>query len=792
MTRRRMHFDIVVIGGGYSGTFAAIAAARELQRLGLGERTVALIQERPVLGGCASSEIRVPPIGSGRHPWGFETGLIHEYMLEERARNHTRWEYGTANSVADLVLWEMVEREPNLTLILNTTVRDVVMGAPGADGRPAIAAVLGSQLGTEKELDISGRYFIDATGDGTVGFKAGAEYRIGREAAAEFGESFAPETADTACMGSTLLFKAVDTGAPAPFAPPPYAPLYPDEESLCGRPLADFRSGYWWIEVGYPFHTIDENEQIRNELLRHVLGVWDHLKNHNPRFKEQARNWALDWFGWVPGKREARRLMGDHVLTEGDIRRTELFPDRIAYGGHFLDLHTMGGILAKDQPGNPVDVDPDLWDRMRVSPFSIPFRSLYSRNIENLMMAGRDLSATHVAMGATRVMLTNAVIGQGVGTAAAYCLRRGCSPRELTGSAIGDVQQSTIEDERQPAIGDERQSAIEDVQQSLLRQGCYLPMLSNRDPNDLARRAQIEVSSAAPLIVEPQMAADGGAFVHPQRRRSMAHELGVIFPVTADRVETVWIWLESESPAAVTVHAGIRRIEHIWDANNSHDDLGTAAAAVEAGHRGWVPLHFAAAVEPGRLYWIHTSPASGLYWRYETELPTGVVSLWRRTGNGRWLYANEGYRQSFQSYCFRVEPEPSPYGGANLVSGVTRPEQWTHSWVSDPSRPLPQWAELRWDRPVRLNRIELTFDTNLSETNEQALPFSRQSRCVKDYEVLAEIDGEWVCLCRVEGNYQRQRAHAVETVEASALRIVVTATNGDPSARIYEVRVYNE
>lgn len=763
--RHRLHFDIVVVGGGYSGIFAAIAASRELKAIGFNDAKVALVQDRPVLGGCASSEIRVPPIGAGRHPWGYETGLIHEYMLEERIRNHTRWEYGTANSITDLVLWEMVKKEENLTLILNTTIRDVVMGPVGKDGRPTIAAVLGSQLATEKEFDITSRFFVDATGDGTVGFKAGAAYRIGRESASEFGESFAPEKADMACMGSTLLFKAVDTGAPAPFAPPPYAPLFPDEESLCGRPIADFRSGYWWIEVGYPYHTIDENEQIRDELLNHVLGVWDHLKNRNPRFKDRAVNWALDWFGWVPGKREARRLIGDHILTENDIRRAELFPDRIAYGGHFLDLHTMGGILAKGQPGNPVDLDPDLWDRMRVSPYSIPFRSLYSLTIGNLLMAGRDLSATHVAMGSTRVMLTNALIGQGVGTAVAHCMKHECSPRELVDIAIGDVQQS------------------------LLRQGCYLPSMANKDPNDLARRATVKTSSSATLVVEPQVDRSG-SLVSPGNRRSMEHALGVIFPVEADRVNTIWLWLESDAVDPVAVEAGLRQLEHVWDANHSHDDLSRAQAVIEPGFRGWVRFEFRTPVEPGKLYWIQTSPADGLYWRYETELPTGVVSLWRRTGYGRWLYASEGYRKAFQAFCFRIEPQSCPFEGENVINGITRPERWPNSWVSDPNQTLPQWVELNWTQPIPFSRVEITFDTNLSETNEQALPMKANSRCVKDYELQAMMNDKWNTLLKVEGNYQRQRRHDLQLTEASGIRLAITATNGDRSARVYEIRVY--
>lgn len=786
-----MRFDIVVVGGGLAGVCAAIAAARECRLLQCAQGTVALVHDRPVLGGNASSEIRVMPHGAGHdHPWALETGIVHELMLEERVRNHIRWDSGATNSICDLVLWEAVRAEPDLTLFLNTSVRGVSMGKAATDGRPSLGAVHAVQFGTEREFDIAGRLFIDASGDGVVGAAAGADFRLGRESRREFGETFAPVEADAGCQGSSLLLQARDVGYPVPFTPPPYAADYPTEESLHGRPHGSFHHGFWWIEVGFPFETIRDNEDIRDELLRHVLGAWDHMKNHCPRFKEQASTWVLDWFGWLPGKRESRRIMGDHILTERDIQQGTVFPDRVAHGGRFIDLHTIGGILAKDQPGNPVDVDPELWERMDVRPYSIPLRSLYSRTIANLFMAGRDISATHVAHGSTRVMLTCAAIGQAVGTAAAHCIVQGRSPRDQT------------------ALG------VTEVQQSLLRQGCYVPHLANADTADLARQATVLASSSGALTVQPELDAAGLPLVR-SRRWALSVPRAVLFPISARCMRCAWLWLENDGDTAQRVRAGLRAAEDVWDFRSRHD-LGSASAVVEAGYAGWVSFDFGADLDPHHLYWIYTDALADagelVYWRYRVDPPIGVVSAWQRPTSGHWNYLQRKGRwgsppEGYHGLCLQVEPPSLPYEPDSVLSGVTRPEAWPNAWVSDPEQGMPQWVELRWPHPVEFNHVELVFDTNLNRNPETTMPLTRRPECVRDYELhtLAASaspsfgnrsnGGErqvWLPLLRVDGNYQRRRVHSLDTVRTAALRLQIHATNGDQSARVYEIRVYNQ
>jgi len=265
----RRDFDVVVIGGGIAGTCAAIAAARN------GTRT-ALVHERSMLGGNSSSEVRLyPEVSCNHNVWCKETGILDEIHTEERVRNHEPYVEGLMNSVWDLVLYEWVLREKDLTLFLNTTVREVEMKDPST-----ILAVHGVQLGTEKKFLFTAPLFVDATGDGVIGYRAGAEHRWGMEARSEFNEPAAPDQpSDQPQMGNTLFFRARDAGAPVPFKAPPWIATFPAEADLVGRNHSDFTRGYWWIEVGLPMHQIRDNEEIKHEALRQLLGVWDHIKN---------------------------------------------------------------------------------------------------------------------------------------------------------------------------------------------------------------------------------------------------------------------------------------------------------------------------------------------------------------------------------------------------------------------------------------------------------------------------------------------------------------------------------
>jgi hypothetical protein len=408
--------DFCVVGGGLAGMCAAIAAARRGAK-------VALMQDRPVLGGNASSEIRMWICGA-RGPNNRETGLIEEIALESRYRNPLR-----NYSLWDSILYEKVRLEPNITLLLNCSCNRAE-----AQG-DHIASVTGWQTTSESWHTVQADLFADCSGDSILAPLSGAECRMGREARREHDEDIEPEEADAKTMGMSLLIQARETDGPQTFVPPSWAYTYASDADLPHRGHDLLKTNYWWIEVGGEQHSIHDTEELRDELLKIALGVWDHIKNQGDH---GAENWVLDWMGFLPGKRESRRYVGDHVLTQNDVRAEGRFHDLVAYGGWPMDDHHPGGI---DWPGEPTVFHP------APSPFGIPYRCLYSRNVANLFCAGRNISATHAALSSTRVMATCATLGQAVGTAAALAVEANLTPRGVYESRIRELQQALMEDD---------------------------------------------------------------------------------------------------------------------------------------------------------------------------------------------------------------------------------------------------------------------------------------------------------------------------------------------------------
>ena len=410
--------DVCVVGGGMAGTFAAIAAARHGAR-------VALVQDRSVLGGNASSEIRMHICGAHGADHR-ETGLLEEILLENHARNPE-----PNYAIWDSVLYGKAQYQPGLDLFLNASVHRLEM-----DG-PRIRSVTAWQTTTETRHTIEAPLFADCSGDGILAPLSGAAFRIGREARAEFGEPIAPVEADRMTMGLSCLFQAREHDRPQPFTPPDWACRFTRPEDLRGRDCRLLRTNFWWMEVGGDRDSIHDAERLREELLRIAFGVWNYLKNHAPERHDLA-HWALDWIGFLPGKRESRRYVGDHVLTQHDIEAEGRFDDLVAYGGWTMDDHYPAGFRHPER-GTIFHPAP--------SPFGIPYRTLYSRNIENLFCAGRCHSATHAAMSATRVMGTTSVMGQAVGTAAALAAREGTSPRGVLQHHLAALQATLMDDD---------------------------------------------------------------------------------------------------------------------------------------------------------------------------------------------------------------------------------------------------------------------------------------------------------------------------------------------------------
>ncbi len=444
------HFDFIVVGGGISGLCTAIAAARH------GVKT-ALLQDRSVLGGNSSSEMRVHLNGAGRSN-GFqnaiESGIVMELLLANKNVNpqHSFYAY-------DMILWEKAQFQENLSLFLSTTLLEVEMNGN------KIVKIHGYQNNTETHYWLSAVYFSDNTGDGTLGFLAGADFAYGHESRETYGESLAPIEENDVVMGSSVSFSTKDVGYPCSFKRPAWAYEY-TKEMLGKRGIEELTHGYWWIELD---GTIDESQNIKDELLKYVYGVWDYIKNSGD-YPDSA-NLALDWISSIAGKRESRRLLGDYVLNQNDIDEAKLFPHAIAYGGWSMDDHTAGGIKTL----NPMD-EGTIWHEVK-DIYTIPYECIYSRNVENLYIGGRCFSASHMALSSARVMATGGILGQAAGTAVAIALREKIMPRQVI-------------------------SHISELQQTLIRDDCFIPGIPASDSLDLVSNMNCDVTATSAKVLK--------------------------------------------------------------------------------------------------------------------------------------------------------------------------------------------------------------------------------------------------------------------------------------------------
>ena len=411
--------DFCVVGGGLAGLCAAVSAARHGAK-------VVLMQERPMLGGNASSEVRMWVCGAHGEN-NQETGLVEELMLENLYRNPSR-----NYSIWDGIMYEMAAYNDNITLLLNCSCNDCVM----ENGR--IVSVKGWQMTTQTWQVVRAMLFADCSGDSVLAPLTGARFRMGREAREEFGEDIAPEVADKKTMGMSCMLQAREETQPSTFIPPKWAHRYTKEDLPHRVPdLSGIGENFWYLELGGEFDSIADTEWLRDELLRIAYGIWDFVKN-DPEQREKNKYWKLDWMGILPGKRESRRYIGDYVMTQNDVRAEGRFEDLVAYGGWSMDDHHPAGFRATEPPTifHPAP-----------SPYGIPYRSMYSADVENLMFAGRNISVTHTAMSSTRVMATCATIGQAVGTAAAIAVREGTTPRGVYEKHLHELKQTLMEDD---------------------------------------------------------------------------------------------------------------------------------------------------------------------------------------------------------------------------------------------------------------------------------------------------------------------------------------------------------
>ncbi|SHF42291.1 FAD dependent oxidoreductase [Mariniphaga anaerophila] len=406
------HFDLVVVGGGIAGTTAAISAAR----LGL---QVALIQDRPVLGGNNSSEVRVHLGGRiNVNPFPALGDVVKE-IGPTRGGNAQPADY-----YEDEKKMEMVLAEQNISLFTNYRAFAV------ETKNSRITEVHARNIENAKELTFSAPLFADCTGDGTIGFLAGADYAMGREGRSEFEEPTAPEIADKMTMGSSVQWYSVEESNPVAFPAFRYGVEFNSSNS------EKVTMGEWTWETGMNFDQIYDFERIRDYGLLVVYSNWSFLKNFSPN-KNEYTNRRLEWVAYIAGKRESRRLLGDLILKEQDITNYVVYPDASAPTTWTIDLHYPA---PKNTEHFPDMEFKSIAVHKKIHPYPIPYRCFYSRNVDNLFMAGRNISVTHVALGTVRVMRTTGMMGEVVGMAALVAKRNNTTPRGVYKNHLDELK----------------------------------------------------------------------------------------------------------------------------------------------------------------------------------------------------------------------------------------------------------------------------------------------------------------------------------------------------------------
>ncbi len=739
--------DVTVIGGGLAGVCAAIAAARE-------GSTVALVQNRPVLGGNSSSEVRVWVCGAtaaGKHRYARETGIMGELYLENQFRNPDGNPY-----YWDLVMLDAIKAEANIQLFLNTDVHE--LEADGPQQKRIIRSVTGWMQGSERKIRFESAIYMDCTGDGLIGFLAGAEFRIGREARDVYNEEWAPEIADEITLGSTMLFYSKDAGQPVKFVPPSFA------KDIMQTPIPEHRiikagdSGchYWWIEWGGEQDTVHNNEEIRDELWAVIYGIWDYIKNSG---KFDADHMTLEWVGSIPGKREYRRLIGDYVLTQNDIMAQQPFEDRVAFGGWSIDLHPPQGMYATDSGSKHMFSN---------GIYHIPFRSLYSVNVANMLMAGRNISASHVAFGTTRVMATCAVMGEAAGTAAALCVQMGVEPRRLY------------------------EEHIQQLQQTLLRRDASIIGLTNMDSQDLAKQAKVTASSELQYI----------AVEEADERLPLDSDKAILFPVHPE-MSGLELLVSSEEETVLHIE--------LWSTDRGENyvpvhSLAKTEIQLRKGQCYWAPVSLSWQPEqpcnafviirqqPGvSLHWSN-KPLTGVLSFERSELPAVDMMLENVTSSQlvtQWRMK----RGDRKVICFRVNNYTEAYAAQNAIDGFLRPFAGPHMWVSEPMKDNEsEWIQLSWQKPIDIQEMQLVWNDDVNEyfnnLHFYRTPFEIMPELVKDYDIEVLQEGSWQKVIHKKENRQRKNSHFVKESNVTALRVKINQTNGSERAELIELRVY--
>ena len=739
--------DLVITGGGLSGACCAITAARQ----GL---KVVLVQDRPVLGGNSSSEVRLWILGATSHMgnnnrWSREGGVIDEVLVENMYRNPE------GNPVIfDTVLLDKVISEPNITLLLNTVVHEVEK--KDADTIASLKAFC-SQNQTEYQLKAP--LFCDASGDGVVGFLSGAAFRMGAENQEEFGEKFAPSKEYGELLGHTLYFYSKDTGKPVNFVPPAFAltdiTKIPRFKTFNAK---DFGCRLWWIEYGGRLDTVHDTEKIKWELWKVVYGVWNHIKNSG-QFPEAA-NLTLEWVGTIPGKRESRRFEGDYIIKQQDVVEQRVQEDAVAFGGWSIDLHPADGVFS-EKPGC------NQWHSKGI--YDLPYRSMYSKNISNLFLAGRIISATHVAFGSTRVMATAAHGAQAVGVAAAVCKEKGITPAAI----IHDGH-------------------IAELQQRLLQTGQHIPGHVLQQATDLVQSAAISASSE---LVLDELAEEN-------LLKPLDISVAQMVPLPKGAIKPFILHAEAEAETELEIELRISS----KNGNYTPDvTVATKKIAIAPG-RNCIQVQFEEQLKEQGYVFITVLKNPLVKMHFTEKRITGILSVFNGINKAVSNYGKQTppedigvdafefwcpqRRPAGQNLAFKYEQGIKGFEAVNVRNGIDRPTTQPNAWVADWKDQQPALT-LAWDQPQQISKIDLFFDTDYDHPMESVLmshPESVMPFCIRNYTVK---DESGKVLFTKTGNYQTYNSIQLpQPVSAKKLVIEVEHPSANVPAAIFSVRCY--
>lgn len=724
--------DIVVTGGGLTGVCCALTAARRGSK-------VILVQDRPVLGGNASSEVRLWALGATSHMgnnnrWSREGGVIDEIMTENVYRNKE------GNPVIfDTVLLDMVMAEPNITLLLNTVVYRV-----GKKGDETIDHIEAYNAINETEYRLKGRFFADCSGDGLVSYMAGAPFRMGSEDKDVYGEGFSPDkTTYGELLGHTILFYMKDTGHPVQYFAPDYA-LKNAEQHISKIHNDEYFSihhhgcKYWWIEYGGRLDTIHDSEDIKRELWKVVYGIWDYIKNSG-KFPEME-TYTLEWVGSIPGKRESRRMLGLYTLTQQDISEQRSHYDAVSYGGWAIDLHPSNGVYADGRACNQ-------WHSRGV--YQIPYRCYLGDHIGNLMFGGRIISTSHVANGSTRVMCTSAAGGQVIGTALSLCVSNNRKPADYVSPAL-----------------------IGELQQALIGDGHYIPGVEAHDPANLLNDATVSASSTFKFSGYP---ANG-------QWTPLHFSTAALFPVKG-QMPTIHIAARASEKTTLKVELRTSQRKNSYTPDIT---LETVEIPLSAGEQN-VAVNFNATFAASEYVFVCFMANEKVELPQSDALLTGTTTVLNQINPAVSNYGRQdapsglGF-DSFEFWCplrrpasknlaFTLEPAQEIYSTAMVGNSNTRPVGATNAWAADIADNAPELT-VQWDEPKTINSITLFFDTDFDhamETVQMGHYDNVMPYCVRNYTI---TDDRGTIIARCHDNHLAiNRINLTEPVITSALHI---------------------